>query len=195
MSILSIISISLCAIFAENAVFSQLFGMTLFTKKSGSIRSAAGTGVAVAVSMAALSVVSWFLDFALISPLGLEYLRTVIFVLTAVCLSGLTAVALRKKAPELIEKMGISLPLVTVNTATLGAMLVTSASGYNIIEALVYGLFSGAGFLAAITLFAAIRERLEYSDIPKWLEGLPITFITAGLVALAFMGFRGISFM
>ncbi len=195
MSFFSILSISLGAILAENIVFSHLLGVTSFINSSNGIKPALRTGVAVAIVSAVASVISCVLDWAVISPLNLEYMRSVIYILVVAGAVQIAENVLPQKAPALYEKLSISFPVVTANTAILGVMLLGSNGGYNIFEAVVFGLFSGLGFLAAILLFAAVRERLEYSDTPKCLDGAPIALITAGLIALAFMGFQGMKFM
>lgn len=195
MSFLSILSISLGAILAENIVFSHLLGVTAFLNDSKGIKPALKTGVAVTVVLTAASVISCILDWTVITPLNLEYMRSVVYVLVVAGGVQIAETVLSKKAPELYQKLGISFPIVTANTAILGVMLLGEGGGYNILEALVFGLFSGIGFLMAISLFAAVRERLEYSDTPKCLDGAPIALITAGLIALAFMGFQGMKFM
>ncbi len=195
MSFLSVLSISLGAILAENIVFSHLLGVTSFINNSNGIKPALKTGLAVTVASTVASVISYILDWAVISPLNLEYMRSVIYVLVVASAVQIAENVLSKKAPELYGKLSISFPVVTANTAILGVMLLGSNSGYNIFESIAFGLFSGVGFLAAILLFAAVRERLEYSETPKCLDGAPIALITAGLIALAFMGFRGMKFM
>lgn len=195
MSFLSILSISLGAILAENIVFSHLLGVTPFMENSSGIKPALRTGVAVAATSTAASVISCILDWAVISPLNLEYMRSVIYILVVAGAVQIGENVLSKKAPALYEKLSVSFPVVTANTSILGVMLLGSEGGYNIFEAIVFGLFSGLGFLAAILLFAVVRERLEYSETPKCLDGAPIAFITAGLIALAFMGFQGMRFM
>lgn len=193
MSFLSIISISLTAILAENVVFSQYLGTTPLLGDSDSIGKAFKTGCGVALVLAISSVFAYLADGLLLSALGIGYMRNVVLVLIAAVIVQLLENYLKSKKPELYEKLGISFSMVAANSAILGVLLINSQSEYNFIEALASGIFSGIGFLAAITLFAAVRERLEYCEIPEVLKGAPITLITASLIALAFMGFRGMS--
>lgn len=195
MSFLNILTVSLGAALAENFVFSRFLGITSFLGGSKGIKPAVKTGAAVMLSLTVASVLACILDWALIAPLGLEYMRTVLFVLVLAGVVRIAETVLLKKAPSLYEKLGISFSLVTANAALLGVMLLTARGGYNILEAAAFGAFAGAGYTMAISLFAAVRERLEYSDVPEFLEGLPITLITAGLIALAFMGFSGMKFI
>lgn len=191
MSFLSIISISLTAILAENVVFSQYLGITPLLGDSDSVGKAFKTGCGVALILAISSVFAYLADGLLLSALGIGYMRNVVLVLVAAVIVQLLENYLKSKKPALYEKLGISFSMVAANSAILGVLLINSQNEYNFIEALASGIFSGIGFLAAITLFAAVRERLEYCEIPEVLKGAPITLITAGLIALAFMGFRG----
>ena len=191
MSFLSIISISLTAILAENVVFSQYLGITPLLGDSDSVGKAFKTGCGVALILAISSIFAYLADGLLLSALGVGYLRNVVLVLIAAAIVQLLENYLKSKKPALYEKLGISFSMVAANSAILGVLLINSQNEYNFIEALASGIFSGIGFLAAITLFAAVRERLEYCEIPETLKGAPITLITAGLIALAFMGFRG----
>ncbi len=191
MSFLSIISISLTAILAENVVFSQYLGITPLLGDSDSVGKAFKTGCGVALILAISSVFAYLADGLLLSALGIGYMRNVVLVLVAAVIVQLLENYLKSKKPALYEKLGISFSMVAANSAILGVLLINSQNEYNFIEALASGIFSGIGFLAAITLFAAVRERLEYCEIPEALKGAPITLITAGLIALAFMGFRG----
>ncbi len=191
MSFLSIISISLTAILAENVVFSQYLGITPLLGDSDSVGKAFRTGCGVALILAISSVFAYLADGLLLSALGIGYMRNVVLVLVAAVIVQLLENYLKSKKPALYEKLGISFSMVAANSAILGVLLINSQNEYNFIEALASGIFSGIGFLAAITLFAAVRERLEYCEIPEALKGAPITLITAGLIALAFMGFRG----
>lgn len=191
MSFLSIISISLTAILAENVVFSQYLGITPLLGDSDSVGKAFKTGCGVALILTVSSIFAYLADGLLLSALGIGYMRNVVLVLVAAVIVQLLENYLKSKRPALYEKLGISFSMVSANSAILGVLLINSQSEYNFIEALASGIFSGIGFLAAITLFAAVRERLEYCDIPEAFKGVPITLITAGLIALAFMGFRG----
>lgn len=195
MSFSNIVSVSLIAIFAENLIFGQALGVTPFLKNSANVKDAVKTGLSVTLAMLFLAICSRVADRLIIVPLGLEYMRTVIFVL--IISGSLTAgeIIIKRKFPAFAEKTEVSPYYVAVNTAILGIMLITTNGNRNFLSSVIYALGSGIGFTMAITLFAAVRERLEYSEEPKFLEGIPMVLITAGLIALAFSGFQGITFM
>jgi len=191
MNFISLLSLSLGAILAENIVFTHFFGISLFLEKSGDVKSAAKTGVSVTVTLVFAGILSYLADAFVIKPLGIEYMRTFILILVVVSAVFGAEAVLRAKNPKLSEKLGISLSTVTCNSAILGVMLLNSQKSFGFVSTVTVSLFSGIGFLAVITLFAAVRERLKYSDIPKALQGVPILLIVAGLIALAFTGFQG----
>lgn len=195
MSFSNILSVSLIAIFAENIVFTHLLGVTPFIKESGSIRGAFKTGISVTIMMLVFAIIAQIAERLLITPFNLGYMRTVLFVL--IIFGGLCIgeVLLRKKFSAFSEKLDISPLYVTVNTAILGIMLITTNGTRSFVESVIYAFASGIGFTMAIVLFATVRERLRYSEIPKSFEGIPIALITAGLIALAFGGFQGMKFM
>lgn len=195
MSFSNILSVSLIAIFAENIVFTHLLGITPFMKESGSIKSALKTGMSVTLTVLFFAILSQIVERLIITPFNLGYMRTVIFILL---ISGgllVGEILLRKKFPAFSERVGVSPLYVTVNTAILGIMLMTATGSRGFFESVVYAFASGIGFTMAITLFATVRERIRYSEIPKSFEGIPIALITAGLIALAFGGFQGMKFM
>jgi electron transport complex protein RnfA len=129
----------------------------------------------------------------LLVKLGLDYMQTVAFILVIAALVQFVEMFLQKMVPALYQALGIYLPLITTNCAVLGVALLNVQNGYNFIESVVYGVTGGLGFTLAIGLFASVRERLEFSDTPKSFEGFPIALVAAGLIALAFMGFQGLS--
>ena len=124
--------------------------------------------------------------------MGLGYMKTVAFILVIAALVQLVEMFLKKSVPTLYEALGVYLPLITTNCAVLGVVLLNVQENYNFIQSVVYGITGGVGFLLAIVLFASIRERLEFSDPPKAFKGFPIALVTAGLMALCFMGFSGL---
>jgi len=128
----------------------------------------------------------------LLVKLDLAYMQTVAFILVIAALVQFIEMFLKKSIPTLYEALGVYLPLITTNCAVLGVVQLNVQNGYNFIESVVYGVTGGVGFLVAIVLFASIRERLEFSEPPKAFEGFPIAMITAGLMALCFMGFSGL---
>ena len=193
MSFSSIFSIALGAILVENFIFSQFLGCCPFLGVSKKMDTAIGMGVAVTFVMGLASAVTWLINLLLIK-LQLEYMQTVVFILVIAALVQFVEMFLQKKVPSLYTALGIYLPLITTNCAVLGVALLNVQYGYNFLESVVYGVTGGLGFLLAIVLFASVRERLDITaDCPKCFEGFPIALISAGLLALAFMGFSGLS--
>lgn len=195
MRFLSIVTIAIGAFLAENIVFTHLLGITPFLKKAHSIRSSLHHGLPTALGIAVASLLAWFFDALLIRPLGLDYLRSVIFVLIAACALKIASDTIKKKEDSSVWFSGLSISAVTSSTALLGVMLLCAERELSFFESVAFGVFAGAGYLAMCLLFASVREKLEYSTVPKWLEGLPMVLITAALIALAFSGFSGIKFI
>jgi electron transport complex protein RnfA len=157
-------------------------------------------GMAVIFVMFMATAITWLIDFKALRPLNLEYLQTIVFILTIAALVQFVEMILLKFTPALYDSLGIYLPLITTNCAILGVAIINtginpySGKAFNFIEAVVNGIMSGAGFTLALLLMAGIREKLELAKIPKPLQGLPIAFISAGLMAIAFLGFSGLNF-
>ncbi len=188
----SILAISLGAILTNNFILVQFLGICPFMGVSKKLDTAVGMGAAVTFVMGLASAVTWLVDTLLLEPMGLEYMQTVAFILVIASLVQLIEMFLQKSVPALYTALGVYLPLITTNCAVLGVAQANITSGYNLIESITYGITGGLGFLLAIVLFAAIRERLEFADSPKCFEGFPLALVTAGLMALAFMGFSGL---
>jgi electron transport complex protein RnfA len=186
-----IFSIALGAILVNNFIFSQFLGICPFMGVSKKVDTAVGMGVAVTFVMGLASAFTWLANEFLLVPLELEYMQTVAFILIIAALVQFVEMFLQKSLPALYTALGIYLPLITTNCAVLGVALLNIQNGYNFIESVVYGITGGLGFLLAIVLFASIRERTVFADPPKAFEGFPIALVTAGLMALAFMGFSG----
>ena len=185
----SILAISLGAILTNNFILVQFLGICPFMGVSKKLDTAVGMGAAVTFVMGLASAVTWLVDTLLLEPMGLEYMQTVAFILVIASLVQLIEMFLQKSVPALYTALGVYLPLITTNCAVLGVAQANITSGYNLIESITYGITGGLGFLLAIVLFASIRERLEFADSPKCFEGFPLALVTAGLMALAFMGF------
>ena len=191
MSITSLLAISLGAILANNFIFSQFLGICPFLGVSKKIDTAVGMGAAVTFVMALASAFCFFINKILVS-LDLAFMQTVAFILVIASLVQFVEMFLKKFIPTLYTALGVYLPLITTNCAVLGVALLNVQNNYNFIESVVYGITGGLGFLLAIFLFAAVREQTEFSETPKAFEGFPIALVTAGLIALAFMGFSGL---
>ena len=192
MEIFKLLSITLGAILANNFIFSQFLGCCPFLGVSNKVDTAVGMGVAVTFVMGLASAVCFVVNKYILIPLDLAYMQTVAFILVIASLVQFIEMFLQKAMPALYTALGVYLPLITTNCAVLGVVLLNVQNGYNFIESVVYGITGGLGFLLAIVLFASIRERLVFADYPKCWDGFPIALITAGLMALAFMGFSGL---
>ena len=191
MEITSLLAISLGAILANNFIFAQFLGICPFLGVSKKIDTAIGMGAAVTFVMGLASAFCFFINKLLVS-LDLAFMQTVAFILVIASLVQFVEMFLKKFIPTLYTALGVYLPLITTNCAVLGVALLNVQNDYNFIESVVYGITGGLGFLVAIFLFAAVREQTEFSEAPKSFEGFPIALVTAGLIALAFMGFSGL---
>jgi len=190
--IFELLSITLAAILANNFIFSQFLGICPFLGVSKKVDTAVGMGLAVTFVMGLASAVCFAVNNFVLVPLGLGYMQTVAFILVIASLVQFIEMFLQKSMPSLYTALGVYLPLITTNCAVLGVVLLNVQNNYNFISSVVYGITGGIGFLVAIVLFASIRERLVFAEYPKSFEGFPIALVTAGLMALAFMGFSGL---
>ncbi len=197
MLIRDLLVISIGAILVQNFVLVQFLGICPFLGVSKKVETATGMGFAVVFVMACASAITWAVQELLILC-GIEYLQTIAFILVIAVLVQFVEMFLQKSIPSLYSSLGIYLPLITTNCAVLGVAIqnITKFSGvpFSFLKSVVYGTTAGLGFTLAIVLFAGVRERLESSDIPEFLKGMPITLITASLLSIAFMGFSGLSF-
>ncbi|MBN2739250.1 MAG: RnfABCDGE type electron transport complex subunit A [Spirochaetales bacterium] len=186
---MTFIGIMLTYIFIENFILTKFLGLCPFIGVSKKVDSAVGMGFAVIFVMSMASLVTWMVFHWLLEPNGLEFLQTVTFILVIATLVQLVEMIIQKISPPLYKALGIYLPLITTNCAVMGIALINVQKNYGIIESLFSGMAGGIGFLLAIFLMSSIREKFETEWIPKPFRGMPIAFITAGLMALAFMAF------
>ncbi|MBS1402643.1 MAG: electron transport complex subunit RsxA [Oscillospiraceae bacterium] len=189
----SIITIALSAILINNFIFSQFLGCCPFLGCSSKMDTAAGMGIAVIFVMGLASAICWVVNEYILMPLGLGFLQTIAYILVIAVLVQFVEMFLKKSVPSLYSALGIYLPLITTNCAVLGVVLLNTQYSFNFLQSVVYGITGGIGFMVAICLFASVREKLEFADYPECFEGFPICLVSAGLVALAFMGFSGMS--
>jgi electron transport complex protein RnfA len=187
-----LISIIISSILINNFIFSRFLGLCPFMGVSKKIESSIGMGMAVTFVMTLASSVTWVINTFILKPKGLEYLQTIAFILIIASLVQFIEMALEKTSPNLYKALGVFLPLITTNCAVLGVVLLNIKEDYNFLEAMINGFAGAIGFTIALVILAGIRERLEYSDVPESFKGLGIAFITAGILAMAFMGFSGI---
>lgn len=189
---LTYISIIVTAIFVNNIVFAQFLGICPFLGVSKKLSSALGMGAAVTFVMALATAVTWLLQTYLLTPFGLEFMQTIVFILVIAALVQMLEIIMKKVAPALYQALGVFLPLITTNCAVLGVAILVVRDNLDLGQSVVYAVSTALGFTLALTLFAGIREQLELADIPRPMRGAPIALICAGLLALAFMGFSGI---
>jgi len=187
-----IFTIMIAAVLTENIVFTKFMGICPFLGVSERPSAAFGMGAAVTCVMALSSAATWAAYHFILVPFGLEYLRTVVFVLIIATLVGVIEMVMKKHFNALHRALGIYLPLITTNCAVLGSALIAIDNEYSFANAVVYGVFSAVGFTLAILVFAGVRERVNFADPPRAFEGMPIALVAAGLLAMAFAGFHGI---
>ena len=192
MSITGLLSIFLAAILTNNYILSKFLGICPFLGVSKKLDTAVSMSAAVIVVMVVATAVTWPIQTLLLDPLGLGYLQTIVFILIIAALVPFIETFMKKNMPPLYQALGVYLPLITTNCAVLGVTTLNISSGYNYIESLINSFGSGVGFLVAMVLFAGVRGRLETADIPKSLQGLPITLVSASIVACSFLGFGGL---
>lgn len=190
--ITNLLAITLGAVLSNNFIFSQFLGICPFLGVSKKVDTAVGMGIAVTFVMGLASAITWLVNTFILVPLSLGYMQTVAFILVIASLVQFIEMFLQKSMPTLYTALGVYLPLITTNCAVLGVALLNIQNNYNFISSVVYGITGGLGFLLAIVLFASIRERLVFAEYPKSWDGFPIALVTAGLMALAFMGFSGL---
>ena len=191
MSVTTLLAISLGAILTNNFIFAQFLGICPFLGVSKKIDTAVGMGAAVTFVMGLASAFCYLVNLILV-PLHLEYMQTIAFILVIAVLVGIVEMALKKISPSLYQSLGVYLPLITTNCAVLGVAILNVDNGYNLLESTFNGFCAAAGFGLAMILFSCIRERLALVNMPKWMNGFPGALITAGLMAIAFMGFGGL---
>lgn len=187
-----LILILISAALVNNVVLSRFLGLCPFLGVSKKVETSAGMGAAVIFVIGISSMVASLIYSAVLVPLHLEYLQTIVFILVIAALVQFVEMVLKKNIPSLYESLGVFLPLITTNCAVLGVAIDNVSKGHNFVQSLVYGLGTAIGFTVSIILLAGIREKIEFNDIPHTFKGMPIVLITAGLMAIAFFGFSGL---
>lgn len=186
------ISILLTGILTENFILAKFLGICPFLGVSKKLNTAVGMSAAVIFVMLLATAVTYPINAKLLVPNDLEYLQTIVFILVIAALVQLVEIILKKYMPALYNALGIYLPLITTNCAVLGVVLINVENNYNFGQSMMRSLGGGLGFMLAMVMFAGVRERLESCDVPKFLQGLPITLIAASLTSVSFLGFSGI---
>ncbi len=187
------ITILVAGILTDNFVLSQFLGICPFLGVSKKLDTAVGMSVAVTFVMVLATLVTYPLYAWVLVPMGLDYLQTIVFILTIAALVQLVEVIIKKYLPPLYNALGIYLPLITTNCAVLGVTILHFTKDYSYAQSIVNALAAGLGFLLAMVLFAGVRQRLETADIPEALQGMPITLIAAAIVSMSFLGFAGLA--
>lgn len=187
-----LITILLTAILTENFVLSKFLGICPFLGVSKKLGTAVGMSSAVIFVMALATAVTFPINKFLLEKYSLEYLQTIVFILVIACLVQLVEILLKKYVKSLYNALGIYLPLITTNCAVLGVVILNIDADYTFVQSMFSSIGAGLGFMLAMVMFAGVREKLETSDIPKFMQGLPITLVAASLVSVSFLGFTSI---
>lgn len=187
-----LILILISAALVNNVVLSRFLGLCPFLGVSKKVETSVGMGAAVIFVITLSSALASMIYGAILVPMKLEYLQTIVFILLIAALVQFVEMVLKKNMPSLYESLGVYLPLITTNCAVLGVALDNVSKGFNFIQSITYGIGTALGFALAIVLMAGIREKIEFNDVPKDFKGMPIVLITAGLMAIAFFGFQGL---
>ena len=186
------ITIIIFAVFVNNVILSQSLGICPFLGVSTKVSTAAGMGAAVVFVMTLSTIVTFLLQKFVLVPFGIEFLQTIVFILVIAALVQMVEIILKKISPSLYQALGVFLPLITTNCAVLGISILVVQKGYNLLEGITYAIGISLGFTLAMVIFAGLREHLELVEVPKGVKGIPIALITAGILAMAFMGFAGL---
>jgi electron transport complex protein RnfA len=182
----------IAAVFVNNIVLSQFLGICPFLGVSKKVSTALGMAGAVAFVLVLATIVTYLANACILVPFGLEYLRTITFILIIAALVQMVEIVLKKVSPALYQALGVFLPLITTNCCILGVAILVIQKDYNLLESVVYAFSNAIGFGFALVLFAGLREQIEFSETPKAMKGMPIALVTAGILAMAFMGFSGL---
>ena len=180
------------SIFVNNIVLSRFLGICPFLGVSNKVSTSLGMGGAVIFVMALSSVFVWLIQDLILIPLGIEYMQTITFILVIAMLVQMVEIILKKLSPSLYQALGIFLPLITTNCAVLGVALILVQNEFTLLQSIAFATANAIGFTIALVLFAGLRERIELSNAPTAMKGVPVSILTAGLLAMAFMGFAGL---
>lgn len=191
---LEYLSIIFTAILANNIVFAQFLGICPFIGVSKNLSSAFGMGAAVIFVMAIATAVTWLLQHYILLPLELVYIQTIVFILVIAVLVQMLEIIMKKTSPALYAALGVFLPLITTNCAVLGIAIIVAQKDFGFLHSIIYAVSTAVGFALALTIMASIRTQLVIADVPRPMRGVPVALITAGILAMAFMGFAGIKF-
>ena len=189
---ISYFAIIIGAILVNTVVLAQFLGIGPFLGVSSKVETSLGMGAAVTFVMSLTAVVAWCIQTYVLVPLHIEYMQTIVFILVIAALVQMVEIILKKISPSLYQALGIFLPLITTNCAVLGVAILMIQKEFTLLQSVVYSAATAVGFALAMVLFAGIRERLEFEDVPAAMKGTPIALVTAALLAMAFLGFSGL---
>ena len=187
-----LVLILISAVFVNKFVLARFLGICPFMGVSKKVETAVGMGMAVTFVMTVATVVTWFIQYFILQPFGIEYLQTIAFILVIASLVQLVEMVVQKVSPVLYQSLGIFLPLITTNCAVLGLAVLNIQKDYTFLEGVVFAIGAAVGFTLAMVLFAGLRERIHLCPVPRSFRGTAIAMVTAGLLSLAFMGFAGL---
>lgn len=180
------------AIFVNNVVLAQFLGICPFLGVSSKVETSLGMGAAVTFVMALTALVCWPLQTYVLNAFEIQYMQTIVFILVIASLVQMVEIILKKVSPSLYQALGVFLPLITTNCAVLGVAITMIQKEYTLLQSVTFSVATAIGFALALVLFAGLRERLDFEDVPKAFKGVPIALITASILAMAFMGFSGL---
>ncbi len=186
------ILIIISAIFVNNIVLAKFLGICPFLGVSNKVETSIGMTGAVAFVMIIATIVTYLIQKFILDAFEIQFMQTITFIIVIASLVQMVEIILKKVSPPLYQALGIFLPLITTNCAVLGVAILTIQNDYNLLEGVIYALANAVGFGLALILFAGLREHLDLMEVPKGMKGVPIAFVVAGLLAMAFMGFTGI---
>jgi electron transport complex protein RnfA len=179
------------SIFVSNIVLTQFLGICPFVGVSNKLSTSVGMGGAVLFVLTLATMVTWLIQYYVLMPFSLQFMQTIVFILVIASLVQMVEIILKKVSPALYQALGVFLPLITTNCAVLGVAILTVQKQFNLLEGVVFAVANALGFTLALVIFAGIREHLDLMEVPKGMRGVPIALVTAGILALAFMGFTG----
>ena len=192
MDVKALIIILMSSVLVDNYVLNRFLGICPFLGVSKKVNQSVGMGIAVIFVMLVATAVTWPIQTFILNEFGLGYLQTIVFILVIASLVQFIEIFLKKTIPALHQSLGVYLPLITTNCAVLGVAVTNMQRGYNFLQSVLNGFGGAVGFALAIVLFAGVRERIQYNNLPKAFEGFPIALIAAGLMSIAFLGFQGL---
>lgn len=186
------IGLIIVAIFVNNIIFAQFLGICPFLGVSKKVDTAIGMGIAVTFVLTIATIFTFLLQKGILDQFGLQYLQTITFILVIAALVQMVEIILKKVSPALYQALGVFLPLITTNCAILGVAILVIQKDFNLLQSVVFAIATSLGFALALIIFSGVREQLSLTKVPKVMVGIPIALITAGIIAMAFMGFSGI---